>query len=202
MTTTNCLPMALYHELNQRFFGGRLPRYRVTFAQPRVSGWRGECFPARQLIRLARGLTGEPLRQTLLHEMCHIGAPSHGQRFQAKLARLVAQGELWAQKELEGYQEPQLTWPQLIAQVKDDLDELASQQPRPSLAAIRRVAADTLVCLPGEVMRKVPWLPAAWRNACVQADRRSALRAQMDAHIAARVGDREVMAPHAERRVR
>jgi SprT-like family len=169
---------ALYHELNQRFFGGRLPRYRVTFARPRVSGWHGECFPAQRLIRLRRGLTGEELRRTLLHEMCHIGAPDHGRRWQAKLARLGEQGETWVQDELEGYQQNPLTWPQLLAELKDGLEDLAHQDPRPSLATLRRYAADTLTCQPGEVLRKVPWLPAAWRNACARADQRRALRAQ------------------------
>ena len=41
----------------------------------------------------------ERLRQALLHEMCHIGEPYHGRRFQAKLARLAAAGESWAEKE-------------------------------------------------------------------------------------------------------
>jgi SprT-like family len=170
LTTTSLSPTALYHELNQRYFGGRLPRYRVTLAQPRVSGWHGECFPSRRLIRLARGLTEEMLQRTLLHEMCHIGAPGHGQRFQAKLAHLVAQGVPWAQEELEGYQHPQLTWRELIHEVKDVLDDLASRQPRPTFAAIRRSAADTLCCRPGEVLHKAPWLEAAWRKSCARAD--------------------------------
>jgi WLM domain len=178
LISTKGSPTALYHELNQRYFGGRLPRFRVTFTQPRVSGWHGEIFPARRLIRLRRGLTGDELRRTLLHEMCHIGAPHHGQRFQAKLARLVAQGEAWAQQELEIYQQPQLTWTKLIAEVKETLEEFAYHDPRPSFTAIRRYAADTLTCQPGEVLRKAPWLQAAWRNVCHRVDRRRALRAQ------------------------
>jgi hypothetical protein len=178
VTTPTPTPTALYHELNRRYFAGRLPRYRVTFAQPQVTGWRGECLPGQRLIRLRRGFTGDELRRTLLHEMCHIGAPGHGQRFQAKLARLVDQGEVWAQEELDGYRQTPLTWPQMIADLKDGLDELAYQQPRPRFATLQRYAADRLSCRPGEVLRKVPWLQAAWRNACLRVDRLRALRAQ------------------------
>jgi hypothetical protein len=178
MLSPNPSPTALYHELNQHYFGGRLPRYRVTFAQPRASGWHGECFPARRLIQLSRGLSGEMLRQTLLHEMCHIGSPDHGQRFQAKLARLAEQGEAWARGELEAYQDTLDTWNQLVARLKKGLEELANIQPRPRFATICRTAAYNLDCRPSEVLHKTPWLPAAWRNACVQADQRQARRAE------------------------
>jgi hypothetical protein len=171
VTTPTLSPTALYHELNRRFFGGKLPRYRVTFAQARRSGWDGECFPDRRLIQLRRGLAGDELRRSLLHEMCHIGAPGHGRRFLAKLARLVDQGEAWAQEELERYQHTQHTWTDLIAQVKDALEETAYEHPRPRFTVIRSGVANILCCEPGQVLQKVPWLKAAWRNACVRVDR-------------------------------
>jgi hypothetical protein len=155
-----------------------LPSYRVVLAQFPIEEWYGECLPARRLIRLKRGLTGAPLRETLLHEMCHIGGPfHHGQRFQAKLAHLVAQGEAWAQAELDYYRQGHGSWPQHLRQLKAMLGDLASAQPRPSLVAVRRMAADTLACRPSEVRRKVPWLDASWRQACAQADQSRARRA-------------------------
>jgi hypothetical protein len=176
VATTDRSVTALYHELNQRYFRGRLPQYWVVFAQPKVTGWHGECFPARRLIQLRRGLTGDELRQTLLHEMCHIGSPGHGRRFQAKLARLVEQGEPWAQAEIDGYRNSPLSWPNMLRELRASLDEWAYRQPRPNFAAIQRYAADAMTCRPSEILRKVPWLGAAWRHACVRVDRQRALR--------------------------
>jgi hypothetical protein len=152
-------------------FDGRLPTYRLTWADPPVAGWLGECTPAKRLIRLRRGLSGEALRATLLHEMIHAAGPmGHGQHFQTKLAHLARQGERWALEELAYYRHHHPTWPQLQRRLKALLEEQAQAQPRPSVVAMRRMAADLLACRPSEVPRKVPWLEASWRQACAQVD--------------------------------
>jgi hypothetical protein len=78
-----------------------LPAYRIQFARFEIRGQKGKCDTARRMIRLSREFQDDPdgLRRELLHEMCHIGSPGHGRRFQAKLARLAAAGESWAEKE-------------------------------------------------------------------------------------------------------
>ena len=152
-------------------FDGRLPTYRLTWADPPVAGWLGECTPAKRLIRLRRGLSGEELRQTLIHEMIHAAGPmGHGQPFQAQLARLVRQGEAWAREELQYYRDGHHTWPARQRQLKATLQDLAQALPRPSLVAIRRVAADLLACRVSKVPRKVPCLEASWRQACADAE--------------------------------
>ena len=65
----------LYDQLNREFFDGGLLRYQVKLVA-RVPGKfsSGACYSKRQLIILSRGLERAPrLRETLLHEMCHIG---------------------------------------------------------------------------------------------------------------------------------
>ncbi len=99
--TSPASPTKLYNEFNRQFFGGRLPRYRVTVTTSTLSA--GMCLSDRRLIQLQRGLDPKTLRRFLLHEMCHIGTPYHGRRFQEKLLRLAAQGEVWAKEEADKY---------------------------------------------------------------------------------------------------
>lgn len=171
----------LYAELNTRFFGGRLPRFRVTHcASPRLllKGFEGECLDSRRLIRLRRGLEPNRVRQVLLHEMCHIGAPpGHGPRFQANLLQLVAQGETWAAEELERVRHAH-RWNELVAQARLELDELASISPRPSFRrVVRWLAEETFFRRPPEVLQVAPWLRQAWEKACREADQMTKLRA-------------------------
>jgi len=95
----------LYDEFNQTFFRGRLPRYRVRRDRFDDPGQFGLCRQEKQTILIRPGLDGNDLRETLLHEMCHIGSTGHGKRFQAKLARLESLGEKWAEKQRAGYEE-------------------------------------------------------------------------------------------------
>jgi hypothetical protein len=89
----------LFDRLNAGLFDGRLPKYRVGRCTPR-NGERGFIDDeARTIWICAPGET----RETLLHEMCHIGTPGHGRRFRAKLKRLARGGESWAQAERAYY---------------------------------------------------------------------------------------------------
>jgi hypothetical protein len=47
--------------------------------------------------------TPRAVRETLLHEMCHIGTVGHHRAFRARLRHLARQGEGWAQTERAYY---------------------------------------------------------------------------------------------------
>ncbi len=164
----------LYHELNRKFFRGRLPRYRVTLSSSIPS--HGACLNDRRLIQLQRGLDPEMLRRLLLHEMCHIGTPYHGHRFQAKLYRLSAQGEAWAKDEAEKYRNAP-SWNHEMANLRAKLDGVAFEtgSKGPKFASLVAWLAHDLGLRPRELLRRSPWVRTAWKNACRDADRIDAL---------------------------
>jgi hypothetical protein len=112
---------SLYDQLNQQFFRGRLPRFRVTRASKYFArgGMRfGFCSTKRRLILLDPNLSADRLRQTLLHEMCHVrGDENHGPPFRRQLRSLHRQGEEWAAIEIDYYR----CWEQFDGFYKDQL---------------------------------------------------------------------------------
>ena len=90
---------ALFDHLNADLFDGRLPKYRVRRCAPRT-GERGFIEDEARTIWIC---APRETRETLLHEMCHIGTPGHGRRFRAKLRHLARRGETWAQAERAYY---------------------------------------------------------------------------------------------------
>ena len=78
----------LFDELNSRWFDGRLRRRKVRWATFRNPHQRGVCPPGPKPILIVRGMSPAGVAAILLHEMCHIGCPSHGRRFTARIARL------------------------------------------------------------------------------------------------------------------
>ena len=92
----------LYSELNARYFGGRLPPYRIVRNLSVLGEFDGRCDLEHRTIRIKRGLSAVPERerQTLLHEMIHVAVGyGHGAAFQEQLAALARQGERWAERE-------------------------------------------------------------------------------------------------------
>jgi len=89
----------LFNHLNRTFFAGCLPKHRVRL-RPSQQGEYGWIDEHAQTIWLS---DPSRLRETLLHEMCHIGTSGHGRRFRAKLRRLARMGESWAQAERAYY---------------------------------------------------------------------------------------------------
>jgi len=90
---------ALFDRLNAGLFEGLLPKYRVQKCTPR-NGERG--FIAEEALTIWI-CTSQDLRETLLHEMCHIGTAGHRRAFRARLRHLARQGERWAQTERAYY---------------------------------------------------------------------------------------------------
>ncbi len=167
-------PTQLYHDLNRQFFNGKLPRFRVVLCCL-YGSLHGECLPERRLIRLDRSLDPETMRRTLLHEMCHIGSLGHGTRFQNKLLQLATQGEKWARDEAEPYRSnPGLGT--ALRDLRQTLDDVAGQGPRPSFPALVRRLSKDWGRRPKDLLRMAPWLKAAWRKACKEADEECRLR--------------------------
>ena len=96
---------SLFDGLNGDLFAGRLPKYRVRRCTPR-NGERGFIDEETRTIWICA--LGET-RETLLHEMCHIGTPGHGRRFRAKLKQLARSGEKWAEEERACYLRAELS---------------------------------------------------------------------------------------------
>jgi len=156
----------LFDDCNQQFFHGRLPKYRVRFTNSIY--YYGECRPQNHVILLSRRVPQEELRQYLLHEMCHIGCPDHGKRFTSKLQKLADQGEEWAVEEIRLYREA-LTWNQEMANIKQNLEEIALNPSRPTFSQVNKHFAKGLGLSPTAMRNKIPWLRAAWEKACNEA---------------------------------
>ena len=100
----------LFDALNRTHFAGALPKYAVRMG-PSYGGEYGWIDETTRTIWLSDPTR---LRETLLHEMCHIGTPGHGRCFRAKLRRLACLGESWAQAERAYYLREELrlgAWP-------------------------------------------------------------------------------------------
>lgn len=125
----------------------------------------GQCDTGRQRILLRRGLSPDEVRRCLLHEMCHIGAPGHGQRFQAKLRRLVERGEVWAAEEIASYRAAP-SWNQEMSNLRGSLDDCARLSPRPRFGRVLLWLASDLGLTNRQLLSRAQWLKIAWLNAC------------------------------------
>jgi hypothetical protein len=84
---------AFFETYNQRFFGGRLPAYRIVLTD-RGPGFRGLWCKKEREIHLRMSLQGMDLRRTLLHEMAHasVRRGGHGKVWLAEMLRLAELG--------------------------------------------------------------------------------------------------------------
>ncbi|MHC4471590.1 MAG: SprT-like domain-containing protein [Planctomycetota bacterium] len=81
---------ALFRELNDRFFAGRLEA-RCEWSR-RLTASAGTCRPEGRLIRISvpyHERRPDVLAMTLAHEMCHLVVPGHGADFR-RLAQPIA----------------------------------------------------------------------------------------------------------------
>jgi hypothetical protein len=163
----------VYDALNGQLFSSRLPPFTVRWMQPQTTGQLGRCEADKRLILLVgpRPIDAE-LRQVLLHEMCHIGCPGHGKRFQRKLRHLANLGEAWAEEEARQYAEAVALGRRLplTAQLRHAIDDLAIAHPELAWRVARRVLCrDGCSDLAGTGLKKMaPWAAAAWRKAAAE----------------------------------
>lgn len=153
---------ALFREYRRRYFGGRLPRYQITMARRHINGpgHHGECLTASKRLFVNPGLADEQQRRVLLHEMCHIGCPSHGAKFTARLRRLAELGEGWAAEDAERCADWYLVNAnRLLRQVVTDI---ALDQPEWSWIQARRALAGRMHFRPMVFERTYPWARPAW----------------------------------------
>ena len=91
----------LFKRFNRKYFGGRLPTYRVT--QSDLYGSMGVCRKKQREIHLSAGLQNSAARTTLLHEMAHAAtSPRHGPAWQKEIRRLIRLGAP-LKRELDAY---------------------------------------------------------------------------------------------------
>jgi hypothetical protein len=157
---------ALFHELNGQFFRGRLPKYSIRVGQsPKANRASGYCDSESQTIFLdPNPPTFEETRRVLLHEMCHIGCPWHGVKFQKKLRALAVAGEQWAEAEADKYAEgnAQRRREPVTAEIARRLKDMALEGPEAGWPAALRVLAFEVGLPEGELARIAPWAPTLW----------------------------------------
>jgi hypothetical protein len=102
--------------------------------------------------------------------MCHIGCPGHGKRFKAKLRQLSEHGEDWALEEIQQYNDA-VTFNQLMADLRKQLDSLADIRPRLKFSQVVRYCAAASGMSYSELTKRASWMRAAWKKACAEADR-------------------------------
>jgi len=137
----------------------------------------GRCDDERRLILLNRNIrdAGE-ISRVLLHEMCHIGIPDHGRRFMRRLRHLAECGEQWAPDECKGYTPISEdnpygchTYNQQVANLRGTLDEIAmwmvQDEKKCSFRQILGFIGLDLGLSDEELLRRMPWIPRAWKNA-------------------------------------
>lgn len=111
MQTPAIDPHELFHSLNEQFFEGKLPDYRIEFApQSRLQSddpeTGGEHVGKERKILLAEALRLKPegMRRMLIHEMVHADTgDEHDERFFDKLVEIARTGEEWAWDEAREY---------------------------------------------------------------------------------------------------
>lgn len=182
----------LFHFFNAAYFQGRLPRYLVVHDYLSL-GAAGETSNCERVIRIdpRRISSQEPLRELLLHEMCHINAPSHGKDFMRELLRLEKLGEPWARKQLDAYDNRQFrllthcerTSPRTAAPTwNEEMANLANHirdNPELGLLTLRQATvmlAEDFGMSARELLKRAPWIRSTWKRARLDFIRRKAER--------------------------
>ncbi len=104
-------PNELFKQLNQQFFNGELPDYKIEFVpveelEPDDGDEGGEHIGAEKIIRLTEPLRDRPeaLRRMLIHEMIHaLTGDDHDEAFFDKMVEIARTGEDWAWDEAKEY---------------------------------------------------------------------------------------------------
>jgi len=160
---------SLFQELNERFFGGRLPRYRVVFSSSqRTSYQAGAIRPEKRLIQVNRIYASslERVRRILLHEMCHHRSVGHGKGWQSEMLRLASMGETWAKEEIQAYRgwSRGKVMKRLRKRITDVVADYAGRGLPVRFQTVVRLLAPEFGKSPSELVRLAPWLGSAYRN--------------------------------------
>ena len=146
-------------------------------------GQYGLCRQEKQTILIRPGLDGNDLRETLLHEMCHIGSTGHGKRFQAKLARLASLGERWAEEQRASYEEACRSSLTVTAIIRHTIDDWVWQCADIPWIQIRRLLAREVGLSPNRLIKAAPWVRRVWQREVaewrVSEHKREMLRAKL-----------------------
>lgn len=156
---------SLFADLDLKFFKGRLNGYQIKWAYlPGPTGpIRGRCNPESRTIKIQRGLRGEDLRRTVLHEMCHAGSTAkHGRLFERELKRLGKLGEKWIDEEIAAYREAQ----PLREMVEQDIENSALdlQGVRITWREVKRRIANGCGLTSKEFGKEAPWARKSWER--------------------------------------
>jgi hypothetical protein len=148
---------ALFQELRAKYFPGRLLGYRVTWWSFGSSHKLGECVSKSRILRIQKGLTGEHLVETLLHEMSHVGSPHHGENFRAGIERLKSLGAPIAETDTK----PGIPAAKLLI---DDLEAIAIDCPSAQWKDVKRHLANSLGISGKALIRGYPWVKKRWKK--------------------------------------
>jgi len=158
----------LFDEMNQKYFGGKLKKRPVRWADWKRTPRMGHCM--RRAIYLHRGLSAEQAHATLIHEMCHIRAGrDHGEKFKAAMRQVQARGAPVSEVDLKPGFSPHRNLPNTI-------DDIATDPTFKTWREVRSYLARELYVSGPELERKYPWARKRWkrvRNELKADDRRS-----------------------------
>jgi hypothetical protein len=150
----------LFDEYNERFWGGRLPKYQIKLFKDLLKD--GYCLSEDRTIFIREGLDDEKTRRVLLHEMCHHKTPYHGKKFMAQFEHLAEMGETWVIDEIELYKNSP-TWNQIMGDLRNDLSDWAfSVDESVTFSDVLKALARDLGLTPDELLKKAPWAETAW----------------------------------------
>ena len=179
----------LFDELNGRWFDGRLRRRKVRWATFRNPHQRGVCPPGPKPILIVRGMSPAGVAAILLHEMCHIGCPSHGRRFTARIARLKHLGAPIPKYEFNYDRRP------IGSVVAGYIDDAIVNLPEfLAWKRGRAIIAWHMGWTAAELDRKCPWARLRWRRRLKEERRYRGTRKRSSAAL----DEQQIVPPHAE----
>ena len=154
----------IFVEYNKTYFRGRLPVYDVRYVETEIPLLRGQCNNVNHTIDIKPGIIGDELNHLILHEMCHIGAPSHGRTFLKRLHHLADMGVEWARNEIEVYKNAP-TWNQSMKDLRNTITDWSfDASPAITFDDIVTPLAHDFGMTPDELLKSVPWVKAAWKK--------------------------------------
>lgn len=172
---------ALFDDLNTRYFGGKLPKYRVTVRAGLKAECRGAwkigsmCLDKERQILLDGGMKQDQLIKVLLHEMMHAATTPqgdvHGAPFQYEIRRLHALGAPLTDEDAElavPLSPKDIEWSITKASFKILAFDILVDDPELTTREVLRVLAYHETGMPvARLLRQYPWV----RHAVTEARR-------------------------------